>query len=163
MSNLVQNSRQPLHSLASLPSEDFNDPRPLLTTPGDHVEDNMGKLSLTNDHEIYIGTSHWATILEDVSRLLTGFTQNLTMIFQIRCLKDELSDDSYPESIMSRGSTPFDADLMHGYTTPRISLLTNHGIPIPREQILATIPPKKVVDRHVSHFFNSFDLAPCKF
>lgn len=31
--------------------------------------DNMSKLSLTDDEAVYIGSSHWITILEDVSSM----------------------------------------------------------------------------------------------
>jgi len=30
------------------------------------LTDDMGKLSITDDHAIYTGSSHWVTILEDV-------------------------------------------------------------------------------------------------
>ncbi|KAJ4197345.1 hypothetical protein NW755_000038 [Fusarium falciforme] len=43
--------------------------------------------------------------------------------------------------------------------TTRMSLLTS-VVCLPREQILAMMPPRKVIDRHVSHFFNTFDFAP---
>ncbi|CAK7236551.1 hypothetical protein SBRCBS47491_009676 [Sporothrix bragantina] len=42
---------------------------------GTTTNDDMGKLSLTDDHVVYTGSSHWVTILEDIQRL-----------------KDELSD-----------------------------------------------------------------------
>lgn len=32
-----------------------------------HVVDSMGKLSLTDNNAVYIGSSHWVTILEEVS------------------------------------------------------------------------------------------------
>lgn len=32
-----------------------------------HVVDSMGKLSLTDNDAVYIGSSHWVTILEEVS------------------------------------------------------------------------------------------------
>lgn len=32
----------------------------------------MGKLSITNDQAVYTGSSHWITILEDVSSLIKG-------------------------------------------------------------------------------------------
>lgn len=34
--------------------------------PDDHVLDSMGKLSLTDNDAVYIGSSHWVTILEEV-------------------------------------------------------------------------------------------------
>jgi hypothetical protein len=32
-----------------------------------HMVDSMGKLSLTDNDAVYIGSSHWVTILEEVS------------------------------------------------------------------------------------------------
>jgi hypothetical protein len=32
-----------------------------------HVLDSVGKLSLTDNDAVYIGSSHWVTILEEVS------------------------------------------------------------------------------------------------
>ncbi|KAL6356916.1 hypothetical protein LRP88_10529 [Fusarium phalaenopsidis] len=49
-----------------------------------------------------------------------------------------------------------------GLPTTRMSLLTSVAC-LPREQILAMMPPRKVVDRHVSYFFNTFDFAPGEF
>ncbi|KAL2694596.1 hypothetical protein Neosp_001181 [[Neocosmospora] mangrovei] len=40
-----------------------------------------------------------------------------------------------------------------------MSLLTSVAC-LPKEEILAMMPPRKVVDRHISHFFNAFDFAP---
>lgn len=37
-----------------------------LDPPDDHVLDSMGKLSLTDNDAVYIGSSHWVTILEEV-------------------------------------------------------------------------------------------------
>lgn len=43
-------------------------------------------------------------------------------------------------------------------SAPRISLL-NSAPCLPKEQILAMVPPRKVVDRLVAQFFNDFDMA----
>ncbi|PWY85817.1 hypothetical protein BO94DRAFT_586376 [Aspergillus sclerotioniger CBS 115572] len=111
-------------------------------TSNGHVADTVGKLTLTDSHAIYSGSTHWVTILED-----------------IQSLKEELSSD-HPEAIRSRESTTVDVDLVTEPPATRISLLLNHPS-LPKEQILAMIPPRKVVDRHVSHFFNAFDFASC--
>ncbi|KAJ4255043.1 hypothetical protein NW762_009847 [Fusarium torreyae] len=97
----------------------------------------MGNLSLTDDQTVYTGSSHWATILED-----------------IQLLKDDLGDE-FADGI-TEASPPFDGDVMHQPPTPRISLLASATC-LPTEQILAQVPPRKVVDRYVSQFFNAFD------
>ena len=35
--------------------------------PASSMAEEMGKLSLTDDQAVYTGSSHWVTILEDVS------------------------------------------------------------------------------------------------
>ena len=79
---MVQSSRQPSHNIAPA-SEAFNDPGPPLAPPDGHVEDTMGKLSLTDNHTVYIGSSHWVTILEDVSCLYekSGVSNLIMIIF----------------------------------------------------------------------------------
>ncbi|KAK7419761.1 hypothetical protein QQX98_003133 [Neonectria punicea] len=136
---MAQASYRPSDIVAS-PSEALKDPRSSTHLPDDEVIDNMGKLSLADDHAVYIGSSHWITILEDIQRL-----------------KDDLSDQD-TESTTSQVRTSLDEGLMNKPPATRISLLasaTCHS----REQILAMVPPRKVVDRHVSHFFNTFDFA----
>jgi len=35
--------------------------------PDSQLTENMGRLSLTGDHTVYTGSTHWVTILEDVN------------------------------------------------------------------------------------------------
>lgn len=62
---------------------------------------------------------------------------------------------------MNPEQTLFDAGLVQGLPTTKSSLLSSEPC-LPREQILAMMPPRKVVDRHVSHFFNDYEMGPCK-
>ncbi|KAJ5291743.1 fungal-specific transcription factor domain-containing protein [Penicillium angulare] len=101
----------------------------------------MEKLSITDSGDVYIGSSHWATILEDI--------QNL---------KDEFAEDPSDDAT-TRQSTPYETASIHGSLSARLSLL-NSGISLSRDQIMTMIPVRKVVDRHISRFFNTFDLAP---
>ncbi|EED16792.1 conserved hypothetical protein [Talaromyces stipitatus ATCC 10500] len=101
----------------------------------------MGKLSLTDHDAVYIGSSHWVTILEE-----------------IRSIKDDLSDEQSIGPI-SRESTPFDAGFTRGAPPSRISLLAS-TTSFSREQILARMPPRKAVDRLVGQYFNTVDLSP---
>lgn len=61
---MAQSSHQPPGD-GALQSAPPNDTAPPLA-PGGQGLDDMGKLSLTDDHAIYTGSSHWVTILEDV-------------------------------------------------------------------------------------------------
>ncbi|KAI8670783.1 Zn(2)-C6 fungal-type domain-containing protein [Fusarium keratoplasticum] len=109
-------------------------------TSSDGRSESIGTLSLEDGNTVYTGSSHWATIL-----------------YHIRQLKDELSGD-LTDSSMNPESTSLTADPM-GSPATRITLLTSVTC-FPREQILAMVPPRRVVDRHLSYFFNTFDFAP---
>ncbi|KAI0106840.1 fungal-specific transcription factor domain-containing protein [Daldinia grandis] len=139
---MAQNSCQPSSS-NTIPSKPPNDVGSPLRDG--NVIDDMGKLSLTDSHAIYTGSSHWVTILDD-----------------IRHLKDELSEEypeEYSESNANPEAIPFDAGLMQGLPATKCSLLSSAPC-LPREQILAMMPSRRVVDRHVSHFFNDYEMGP---
>ncbi|KAK3933912.1 fungal-specific transcription factor domain-containing protein [Diplogelasinospora grovesii] len=142
MRDMMQSSHHASDGMASS-NETPNDPGPPLAPA---IVDDMGKLSLTENHAVYTGSSHWVTILEDVSSC------------SICPWRVPLSEE-FSKSTTSLESTPADAGLTRGSPATRISLL-NSAPCLPREQILAMIPARKVVDRHISHFFNTFDLAP---
>ncbi|KXS96170.1 hypothetical protein AC578_2656 [Pseudocercospora eumusae] len=101
---------------------------------------NMGSLSLDDSNPIYVGNTHWSTILDDLQQLKDD-------------LPDELSNSSG-----SPVPSQSDTGTQQEPAAARISLL-NTGPCLPRDQILAMLPPRKVVDRLISQFFNSFDLA----
>ena len=80
---------------------------------------------------------------------------------QIQRLKDELASDDESDAATSHESTLFDAGQAAESQTARVSLLTSYPA-LSKEGILAMVPCRKIVDRHVSHFFNDFDFASCK-
>ena len=63
---MAQSSRQTSDDGAP-PSVALRDSGPQLIPPDSRVIDDMGKLNLDDDHAVYTGSSHWVTILEDVS------------------------------------------------------------------------------------------------
>lgn len=70
MKNLAQSPHQlPENNLASSHESPRQSIPPVIPLE-DNATDNMSKLSLTDDEAVYIGSSHWITILEDVSNLL---------------------------------------------------------------------------------------------
>jgi hypothetical protein len=155
----MEQSSQVSGTLASS-LEPFHDSEPRLAPRTSHVADTVGKLTITDDHAVYIGSTHWITILEEVScGPQISMYHPVTFSFsQIQTLKDQLSDHS--EAVRSQESTIFEAPSTLPAT--RISLLSSHPS-LAKEHILARMPPRKIVDRHVSHFFNAFDFASCKF
>lgn len=42
-------------------------PGPIPDSDSQIASDAVGKLTLTDDHAVYIGTTHWVTVLEEVS------------------------------------------------------------------------------------------------
>ncbi|KAI2616307.1 fungal-specific transcription factor domain-containing protein [Hypoxylon sp. NC1633] len=139
MRNMLQSPSQPSDDTASR-STALSNSGPSLAPPVDHVTDDMGRLRLTEHQAVYTGSSHWVTILDD-----------------IRHLKDELSEE-YSNSIADSEPPQLDDDLVYESPTNRVSLL-NSAPSLSREQILAMVPPRKIVDRHVAQFFNNFDMA----
>ncbi|KAM0551963.1 hypothetical protein ACHAPJ_008071 [Fusarium lateritium] len=137
LENLVTELRDRAESSNQPSDKVSNNPEPIHAQSDVSATASMGNLSLTDDQAVYTGSSHWATILED-----------------IQLLKDDLADE-FSDGI-TEASPPFDGSLMHQPSTPRTSLLASATC-LPIEQILAQVPPRKVVDRHVSQFFNAFD------
>lgn len=41
-------------------------PGPILDSDSQIASDAVGKLTLTDDHAVYIGATHWVTVLEEV-------------------------------------------------------------------------------------------------
>jgi hypothetical protein len=66
MRDMVENSHQPVKEPAPS-SETAVDAGASLASAEGRIIDDMGNLSITDDHAVYTGSSHWATILEDVS------------------------------------------------------------------------------------------------
>ncbi|KAI8964657.1 fungal-specific transcription factor domain-containing protein [Daldinia sp. FL1419] len=139
---MVQNSRQPSSNGETLNVALGDDG---LQHLDGNVVDDMGKLSLADNHAIYTGSSHWVTILDD-----------------IRHLKNELPEEypeEYSDSNVSLEPPLFDTGLMQGSPSTSRSIL-NSAPSLPREQIVAMMPPRRVVDRHVSRFFNDYEMGP---
>lgn len=67
--DLARSSRQTSTDTTSL-SLGTDGSRPV-TPPHSSLADDMGKLSITDDQAVYTGSSHWVTILEDVSLFTT--------------------------------------------------------------------------------------------
>lgn len=83
MNAMEQNPRKASADTAPL-KEHFEDAVLPLAPHDIHVADSVGKLSLTDDHAIYTGSTHWGTILEEASRLFRKSAKsNLMTIFPV--------------------------------------------------------------------------------
>lgn len=100
---------------------------------------DYGSLSIRDSSVAYVSSAHYGAILDSIAELKHHFAQ-----------EDE-EEESMPDPVQPQTKFPV-PHLLH----------SNCPVPGTRESILAAIPPRPVVDRLVSCWFNSLDLAPGK-
>ncbi|GIJ90088.1 hypothetical protein Asppvi_009038 [Aspergillus pseudoviridinutans] len=102
---------------------------------GNSPASDCGSLQLTQSSTNYVNSAHWAAILDGIADL------------KILLDEEEVQENTQLDepSFAQRGGP----QLLYGCT----SLLT-------KEEILAAIPERPVVDRLISGYFNSFDMSP---
>ncbi|KAF2175888.1 fungal-specific transcription factor domain-containing protein [Zopfia rhizophila CBS 207.26] len=131
------------------PSVTPGPPSPLLTTG--HSNDatknadfanntspasDCGSMQLTSSGASYVNSAHWAAVLDGIAELKDHFEKEEEVPASSR-----LSDPSFPDWTGPQ--------LLYGCT----KLAT-------KEEILASIPTRQVVDRLVSRYFSSFEMSP---
>lgn len=92
-----------------------------------------GSIKIRDSEVTYASNAHWAAVLDSIAEL-----------------RNELSDDSNPASVAGGGIQPQDPPcprLFYGGDAQSIDM----------ESILDCLPPRIVVDRSVSRYFNSLD------
>lgn len=105
-----------------------------------------GSLRVSGSEVHYVNDEHWAAIMDNIA-----------------VLKDHFDRGEQPESTASPG-----ADLRYDNSRPSDEqqgalLLYGCRRPVSREQILASLPPKDSLDRHISRYFNCVELvASCE-
>lgn len=82
----------------------------------------------------YVGGTHWAAILDGIADLREHFEREEDM----RLIKDDADIPKTPDTLLLYGCKPAS-----------------------RAEIEAALPPRPVVDRFISRYFNLLDLAPC--
>ena len=102
------------------------------------LSDTFGRISLENHETSYVGSAHWTAILDSIAELKDYF---------------EDADDDYdlPDSHTETGQLPL---------TERPILLFGSNRDATKIEILSSIPPRQVVDRLISSFFTTMDVAP---
>ncbi len=80
MRDMAQNSSQPPITTAPSIGEAPKDPALAVPSPSASVAGSMGKLSPADKHAFYTGSSHWVTILEDVSFPVLPFVVKIRLI-----------------------------------------------------------------------------------
>nr|POE59043.1 transcription factor lepe [Quercus suber] len=150
-----------------IPSDSDNSPNATdrgnksILTPPDDVDSTsplFGQMKISKDEISYVGEAHWGAILNSISEL-----------------KRELSDEEPDDDKVDDEHEDDDEDLpservtktLHGigpmHTPQQFSvhglgfLLGNNGAVMTKEQLIASVPEKKVVDRLLSLWFNSAD------
>ncbi|VUC27735.1 unnamed protein product [Clonostachys rosea] len=104
------------------------------------VRSECGSISATATELPYIGDDHWAAILESISDLKHQVDRD---------------EETRMDDIVKDGSSSMRRESPHAlllYGCPRARS---------REEVLSALPPKPVVDRYVSFYFNHLSLAYC--
>lgn len=101
-----------------------------------HTEN--GSIKIKDSEVIYASSAHWAAVLDSIAEL-----------------RNELSDDSNAASVAVGGIQP------HNPPCPRL-FYGGDAQSIDMESILECLPTRIVVDRSVSHYFNSLDATAGK-
>lgn len=102
------------------------------------LSDTFGRISLENHETSYVGSAHWTSILDGIAEL-----------------KDHFDDDTKGHS-----RTDQETDTGQLASTERPILLFGSTKDTTKEEVLSAIPPRPVVDRLISSYFNAMDMAP---
>ncbi|KAJ4249827.1 Fusarisetin A cluster transcription factor fsa6 [Fusarium torreyae] len=118
------------HASESSPLDVVNTDEPL--TPST----DYGSIQPKDGGANYVGSAHWAAVLDEIAELKDHFDN------------EEASHPICPErDSPCAGVTSL--QILHGFSKPAT-----------REDILASIPSRPVVNRLVSRYFNSFEMSP---
>ena len=104
----------------------------------------FGQMRISKDEISYVGESHWGAILNSISDLK-------------RDLGDEGEDEANtPEqTINSWGSVPMGG--VQPYASTGLGFMLGDSTVVTKEQLISSVPEKKVADRLLSLWFNSPD------
>jgi hypothetical protein len=103
---------------------------------GSSPASNCGSLQLTQSSTNSVNSAHWAAVLDGIAELKIHLDEE-------GAVQDDtpLDEPSFAE--------PGGPQLLYGCTRP-----------VTKEEILATIPERPVVDRLISDYFSSFEMSP---
>lgn len=108
-----------------------------------------GSMSISESEVSYVGRDHWAILLDGIADLKVHLDH-----------EEQLRLSNTPPSHGSDEHGSPAAQPKSGYAI----LLYGDRRHVSREEILSKLPPKAVVDRHISRYFNYLDLiASCVF
>ena len=109
----------------------------------------FGQMKISKNEISYVGESHWGAILNSISDLKRDLEEDDV---------DETADsNTVPESTLnSWSSVPMGGVQPHA-TTGLGFMLGDAGTTVTREELITSVPEKKVADRLLSLWFNSPD------
>ncbi|KAI9687720.1 MAG: hypothetical protein M1822_001800 [Bathelium mastoideum] len=106
----------------------------------------LGKMKISKNESIYIGSSHWAAILKDIEDVKEYLNED-------QC--DSEDDDDCDDETQS----PPRIDNRWGYhsSTKDLEMMVGRGGARSKAQLLEEMPERPVVDRLIAEWFNSAD------
>jgi hypothetical protein len=119
--------------------------------------ESFGRISIEDDQPNYVGSSHWAAILDNVSISSSAIPHRdvkslLTNREQISFLKDRLGAAEPPQKEAHPSPSIQGPDLLVGSVRAAT-----------RAEIMAALPSRSVVDALVAEFCTTPDMGCCKF
>ena len=88
----------------------------------------------------YVGSTHWVAVLDGISELKDHFQQEADVV---------------PQDIMPQSPPPPYESIPH--------LLYGTTKAATKDEVLASMPPRSIVDRFISRYFNIMDLSSSQF
>ncbi|KAN0078604.1 Fungal specific transcription factor domain containing protein [Elaphomyces granulatus] len=135
--------KQEMPQISSQPLDTSNDPNHAESHPetatatfdaipeGQVLNDSPGKIFVEDVGTSYVDAAHWRAILEDIKEVKEYFQD------------DKLDEESVSDDEMEESSGP--------------TLLIGMGKACSKDELLADIPSRAVLDRVISRYFNSSD------
>lgn len=120
---------------------------PHLDAPVDGRSDS-GSMRVTASELHYIGSDHWAAILDSIADLKDHFDR-----------EEQLRLVTNPDQILDHTG---DAGNVNIHASKHSLLLYGGYQPASQAEIIAALPPKGAVDRYISRYFNRQELVCCK-
>jgi hypothetical protein len=124
----------PTHASDSSPLAASNEELPRATTP----PADYGSMQLRGGDASYVSSAHWAAVLDGIAELKDHFDNEEAMHPDPQAGDAPCPDTTGPQLL---------------YGCPKLAT---------KEEILASVPARSVVDRLVSRYFNSFEMSPGK-
>lgn len=107
----------------------------------------FGQMKISRDEISYVGESHWGAILSSISELKRDLDEEE---------EDEADANGSPEAtINSWGSVPMGGVQPHA--TTGLGFMLGEATNVTKQQLIDSVPEKKVADRLLSLWFNSPD------